>query len=98
MIASFGDATTEDLYHGRRSGRTRQFGPDVIRAAARRFAMLHVARRLEDLRIPPGNRLEALQGDRAGQYSIRVNGQFRIVFRWHDDAAHDVSLVDYHSG
>lgn len=58
--------------------------------------MLHAAANLQDLRSPPGNRLEALQGDRAGQHSIRINDQFRVCFRWDDRNAHDVEVVDYH--
>jgi proteic killer suppression protein len=65
-------------------------------AVERRFRSLIVARTLEDLREPPGNRLEALRGDRAGQHSIRVNDQWRICFWWNADGAHDVELVDYH--
>ncbi len=96
MIASFGDAATEALYNGESSARVRRFPPDVVRAAVRKLDQLQAAIRLEDLRMPPGNRLEALKGDRRGQHSIRVNDQFRIVFRWENDQAHGVSLVDYH--
>jgi proteic killer suppression protein len=96
MIASFGDAATEDLYHGRRTARARRYPTEVARVAVRKLDMIQAARRLEDLRSPPGNRLEALKGDRAGCHSIRINDQFRIVFRWQDDAAHSVSIVDYH--
>jgi proteic killer suppression protein len=62
----------------------------------RKLLILHGAERLEDLRIPPGNRLEKLTGDLAGQFSIRINGQWRICFRWADDGARDVEIVDYH--
>jgi len=68
----------------------------IARVALRRLRLLHRARTLDDLRIPPGNHLEALKGDRAGQYSIRVNDQYRICFRWKDGDAHDVELTDYH--
>lgn len=96
MIASFADRATEDLYHGHRTQRVRRFPSDVISPALRKLDMLQAAHLLQDLRSPPGNRLEALQGDRAGFFSIRVNQQWRIVFRWQDNAAHEVSLVDYH--
>jgi proteic killer suppression protein len=65
-------------------------------AARRKLAMLDAAEHLEDLRVPPGNRLEALRGDREGQYSIRVNAQWRVVFIWRDDGAHEAGIVDYH--
>ena len=96
MIASFGDKATEDLYHGRRTNRIRRFPPDVIPMALRKFDVIRAAYRLQDLRSPPGNRLEALSGDYAGFYSIRVNQQWRLVFRWENDSAYDLSLVDYH--
>jgi len=64
--------------------------------AMRKLAMLNQAGRLDDLRVPPGNRLEALKGDRAGQHSIRVNDQFRVCFRWTDAGPEDVEIVDYH--
>jgi proteic killer suppression protein len=96
MIASFGDQATEDLYHGRRTQRVRHFPAQAIPAALRKLDVLRAAQRLQDLRSPPGNRLEALKGDYAGWYSIRVNQQWRIVFRWEKDTAYDVSLIDYH--
>jgi proteic killer suppression protein len=69
---------------------------DLATAARRKLAALDSAEHLEDLRIPPGNRLEALRGDRAGQHSIRINGQWRVVFVWREDGAHAVEIVDYH--
>jgi proteic killer suppression protein len=69
---------------------------DLATAARRQLSALDAAERLEDLRIPPGNRLEALRGTRSGQYSIRVNNQWRIVFVWHDGGADRVEIVDYH--
>jgi proteic killer suppression protein len=72
------------------------FPSDLVRGARQKLAYLDAAGRLEDLRSPPGNRLEALKGDRAGQYSIRINDQWRIVFRWANSAAEDVDIVDYH--
>jgi proteic killer suppression protein len=68
----------------------------IADVARRKLRQLEIAGRLNDLRIPPGNRLEALKGDRAGQHSIRINGQFRVCFRWVDGAAEDVEIVDYH--
>lgn len=72
------------------------FPADVVTTARRKLAMLDAAARLDDLRIPPSNRLEALKGDRAGQHSIRVNDQWRVCFVWQDGHAHEVEIVDYH--
>jgi proteic killer suppression protein len=96
MITSFGDRATEALYHGTVGKLTRRFPPDVVRTALRRLDMLNVAHTLGDLRSPPGNRLEALRGDLRGQHSIRVNDQWRIVFRWDSGDAHEVRILDYH--
>lgn len=96
MIASFGDAGTEDLFHGRTTARTRRFPADMVKAAARKLDLIDAAHVIEDLRVPPGNRLEALKGDLKGKHSIRINGQWRIVFSWKDGAAHEVTIVDYH--
>ena len=68
----------------------------IERAARRRLLYLHAAKKLEDLRVPPGNRLEALKGDRSGQHSIRINDQYRICFIWRDSEAYEVEIVDYH--
>ncbi len=92
MIASFGDADTEALARGRR---VKRFG-GIESIARRKLRQLEIAGRLDDLRVPPGNRLEALKGDRAGQYSIRVNDQYRVCFRWTLVGAEDVEIVDYH--
>lgn len=97
MIASFGDRATEDLYHGRNTGRIRRYSPDIISAALHKLDMIRGAHAIQDLRSPPGNRLELLKGDYAGYYSIRVNQQWRIIFRWENGSAHGVSLVDYHA-
>ncbi|MBN1303492.1 MAG: type II toxin-antitoxin system RelE/ParE family toxin [Anaerolineales bacterium] len=94
-IHSFKDATTADLYHGRKTSRVRRFPQSIISAALRKMDVLNAAHKLDDLRSPPGNRLEALKGDLAGYHSIRVNEQWRVIFRW-NNGAHDVSLVDYH--
>ena len=96
MIASFGDAATEELFHGRTTARVRRLPADMVKAAVRKLDMVDAAHVLEDLRSPPGNRLEALKGDLAGLHSIRINQQWRIVFRWKDGAAHEVKIVDYH--
>ena len=96
MITSFGDVATEDVWNGTASGRTRRFGPDVLKAAARKLDAIQAAEDLSDLSALPGNRLEALRGDLAGFHSIRVNDQWRIVFRWEKGGAAEVRLTDYH--
>lgn len=96
MIRSFGDKLTADLYHGRRTAKTRRLDAAVVRAATRKLDMIEAASRLSDPRVPPGNRLEELRGDLAGFHSIRVNDQWRIVFKWSDGEAHSVQFVDYH--
>lgn len=96
MIVSFGDGATADLYHGRDTRRVRRFPPTIKAVALRKLDMLDATYRLGDLREPPGNRLELLKGDLAGFYSVRINDQWRIVFRWEDNNAHEVSLADYH--
>ena len=96
MILSFGDTSTEDLYHGRPTARARRYPAIIIPAALRKLDMLARAHDLIDLRAPPGNRLEALKGDREGFYSIRINDQWRICFRFEADGVHDVEITDYH--
>lgn len=96
MIASFGDRATEDLYHGRKTGRVRRFPPDIVASALRKMDVIRAAHHLQDLRSPPGNRLETLSGNYEGFYSIRVNQQWRLVFRWENDSAYELSLTDYH--
>lgn len=96
MITSFGDRATEDLFHGHATSRARRFPPKIIRRALHQLDMLNAARDLKDLRSPPGNRLEALKGDLAGFYSIRVDSQWRIIFRWEAPDASEARLVDYH--
>lgn len=97
MITSFGDKETERLYHGGPLGAARRFPSDVRRRALLKLDAINGAVSLLDLRSPPGNRLQALRGDLRGLHSVRVNDQWRIVFRWEGRDAHDVSLVDYHS-
>ncbi len=93
MILSFADAETEKLFNDERS---RRLPPNIKRRARRKLLMLNQAIDVNDLRVPPGNRLEQLRGDRAGQHSIRINDQWRICFRWHEGNAHDVEIIDYH--
>jgi proteic killer suppression protein len=94
-IRSFKDQATADLYHGRNTSRVRRFPQSIISTALRKMDVLNAAHKLDDLRSPPGNRLEALKGDLADYHSIRVNDQWRIIFYW-NNGAHDVSLMDYH--
>lgn len=96
MIVSFGDRATEDLYHNGPTSRARRFPQDVVGLALVKLDMLNSAAAVLDLRSPPGNRLEALKGDLKGFRSIRVNDQWRLVFRWEDNNARDGSLMDYH--
>jgi proteic killer suppression protein len=97
MIVSFGDRTTEALYHGETGRLTRAIPPDIHRTALRKLDMLEAASDLSDLRSPPGNRLEALRGDLKGLHSIRINDQWRIVFRWTSNGPTEVRVVDYHA-
>ena len=93
MIKSFACKETEKLFHGRFSGKLPQ---DVQRIAQRKLKQLQAAATLDFLRVPPGNRLEPLSGNRTGQWSIRINDQWRICFIWHEGNATDVEIVDYH--
>lgn len=93
MIRSFANADTERVW---RRQRVRRFGPDLQRMANRKLLIIDAAETLNDLRVPPGNRLEQLRGDRAGQYSIRINDQWRICFSWTAAGAADVEIIDYH--
>jgi proteic killer suppression protein len=93
VIKSFADAETARIWSGRRS---RRLAMEIQPIALRKLRMLNQARVLTDLRVPPGNRLEALRGGRRGQHSIRINQQWRICFRWHQGAAYDVEIVDDH--
>jgi proteic killer suppression protein len=93
MIKSFADRRTQELYV---TGTTRRFPPDLAARAARKLEYIDLATRLEDLRVPPGNRLHALRGDRIGQHAIAINDQWRICFRFVDGDAHDVEVCDYH--
>ncbi|MBV8798907.1 MAG: type II toxin-antitoxin system RelE/ParE family toxin [Alphaproteobacteria bacterium] len=93
MIRSFRGAETELIWQGVRS---RKLPPDIQPVALRKLMMLYRAKTLNDLRVPPANRLESLKGKRAGQWSIRINRRWRICFRWHEGDATDVEIVEYH--
>ena len=93
MIKSFRDKETERIFHRSFS---RRLPPDIQRVALRRLTFLHAAKELGDLLVPPSNRLEALSGERQGQYSIRINDQWRICFEWLGQDAYWVEIVDYH--
>ena len=95
MIRSFADPETERIWSGRRS---RKLPSDIQVVALRKLRLLNQARVLDDLRVPPGNRLEALKGNRAGQHSVRINDQWRICFVWSEGGPSDVEIVDYHDG
>lgn len=96
VIVSFGDEATSDLFHGIASARVRRFPPDVQKRAIRKLDMLNAAADLTDLKAPPSNHLEKLAGHLEGFWSIRVNDQWRITFKWMGKTATDVRLVDYH--
>ena len=96
MIASFDDKATEALFNGGAKKAFKAIPPDIVSVARRKLDMLNAAVAVEDLRSPPGNKLEALQGDFAGLYSIRINDQWRIVFRWANSEAFNVRIIDYH--
>jgi proteic killer suppression protein len=96
VIRSFGDAATRDLADGKNTARVRRFPPDIRRAAIRKLAAIEAAAVLDDLRAPPGNRLESLAGALAGSHSIRINDQWRVVLRWREGAAEEVRVADYH--
>ena len=93
MIVSFRDTETAAIWEGRRS---RKLPTDIQSIALRKLRLVNNAKRLDDLRVPPGNRLEALRGERQGQHSIRINDQWRICFVWREGHAHQVEIVDYH--
>jgi len=97
VIVSFRDKGAEDVFDGRDTRNARKACPsDLVRVARRKLDLLNQAAALGDLRAPPNNRLEKLKGDRVGQYSIRINDQWRVCFRWTESGAEDVEIVDYH--
>lgn len=93
MIQSFADKPTQALWLGQKPP---ELPPTLLKTALRKLTQLEAAATLDELRFPPGNRLEALKGDRAGQYSIRINDQFRVCFRWENQNANAVEITDYH--
>jgi len=97
MIQSFADQTTADLFDERPSRAARRIPTDLWRVVQRKLKLLDVAQSLLDLTSPPGNRLEALRGDQRGRYSIRVNDQYRLTFRWEGNHAYEVRCEDYHA-
>ncbi len=93
MIENFSDSNTENIYKGLR---VRKLPGDIQERARRKLRMINQARIVQDLRVPPGNRLETLSGNLTGFWSIRINQQWRIIFRWKDGLKHDVEITDYH--
>jgi toxin HigB-1 len=93
MILTFADKPTKTLWDGKKPP---ELPPKILKTAHRKLSQINQSATLNDLRIPPGNRLEALLGDRAGQYSIRINDQYRVCFRWKGENAYDVEIADYH--
>jgi proteic killer suppression protein len=96
MIQSFADKTTADIFQQRNSKDARQIPRDLWRVVQRKLKMLDVAVKVDDLELPPGNRLKPLKGDRRGRYSRRVNDQYRVTFRWESGHAFEVAVEDYH--
>lgn len=96
MILNFANKLAEDLFEDRVTKATRSFPPELRRVSRRKLQYLHEAVDLNDLKVPPGNKLETLKGDKAGFYSIRINDQWRLVFRFQQGNAMDVSIEDYH--
>jgi proteic killer suppression protein len=96
MIRSFGNQLADDFFNDRSTKATRGFPSELRRVAQRKLQYIHAAVKLQDLAIPPGNRLEALKGNLKGYHSIRINDQWRITFKWEDNAVSEVTIVDYH--
>jgi proteic killer suppression protein len=96
VISSFGDATTADIYHGNETKAARRIRRELWSRVQRKLDLLNACTSVEDLRIPPANRLEKLKGDLAGFYSIRVDQQYRIVFHFANGSCEDVRCTDYH--
>jgi len=96
VIISFGNKTAEDIFHGSNSRYARKLPINLHDKARRLLDQLNTAPTINFLKTPPGNRLEKLTGDYKGYWSVRINDQWRIVFRWKDDDAHDIAIVDYH--
>ena len=99
MILSFKDDGTEDIFNGKRTKKARKSCPEKLwKLARRKLELLDSVISLQELLVPPGNRLEALKGRRLGQYSIRINDQYRICFKWREQGPDEVEIVDYHKG
>ena len=96
MIASFGNRATSDLFHGISSGRVRRLPTQILESALYKLDILNSAHLLDDLQSPPGNRLEVLRGKYKGFHSIRINAQWRIIFKWKGANTHEVQIIDYH--
>ena len=96
MILSFGNRVTEELFNGVSSARVRRLPSQIKDSAIYKLDVINAAQSLQDLKSLPGNRLEVLKGNLAGFHSVRINNQWRIVFRWHGSNAHEVQIVDYH--
>ncbi len=96
MIQSFGNTTSADLFRERDTRAARRIPRELWRGAQRKLKMLDVAVTLDDLKVPAGNRLERLKGDRTGRYSIRINDRYRVTFRWEEGYAQEVCVEDYH--
>jgi len=96
MIASFGDKTAQDIYNGTNSREARSIPPNLWNVAVRKLDMVNTAQVLDDLLAPPGNRLEALKGNLKGFHSIRINDRYRIIFKWTNNSAENVKILDYH--
>ena len=95
MIKSFAEKLTEELFHRQN---VKKLPSTIIKSAYRKLLLIDAAERIEDLKIPPGNRLEKLFGDLSGKYSIRINDQWRIIFSWKENNAYEVEVIDYHKG
>ena len=98
MIRSFGNQLARDLFFDEKTKAVFRFAPELRRTARRKVLYLYEAAELNDLKVPPGNRLEALKGNWRGYFSIRINNQWRVVFQWLQGDAHDVRVMDYHKG
>ena len=96
MIASFADRATEALFHGETGKAIKRIPSEIRKVAVRKLDMVNAAHELQDLRVAPGNRLEALKGALRGKHGIRINDQWRVIFRWKDGDAHEVEIDDYH--
>lgn len=97
MILSFGDAATEDLYRGRKTARLRSYPQDILPISRRKLDMVDAAVLLDDLKAPPGNRLEKLRGDLGDFHSIRINSQWRVVFKWNEGRVEEVKISKHYS-